>query len=143
MFVHFISHSTAQTTKHVCLEQQVDRGLEAIAYDLELTDDPEEATEEHAAEVPLLHQPTLIHRSLWYPAGLWKLALRGPQDHWPLPKNETITQIDATAFMFTDIKMDICKPSAQGDQKDTKTLAPTGCRLEPKCPRTTPVSVHP
>ena len=53
MFVHFISHSTAQTTKHVFLEQQVDRGLEAIAYDLELTDDPEEATEEHAAEVPL------------------------------------------------------------------------------------------
>ena len=40
-----------QTTKHVCLQLQDDRGLEAIVSDLELTDDHEEATEAHAAQV--------------------------------------------------------------------------------------------
>ena len=40
-----------RTTKHPGLEQQEERGREAIVADLELTEDHEEATEEHPGEL--------------------------------------------------------------------------------------------
>ena len=58
------SRTHNQTTKHVSLQLQDDRGLEAIVYDLELTDDPEEATETHAAQVPLQSLEPALHRRL-------------------------------------------------------------------------------
>ena len=82
------SRTCNQTTKHVCLQLQDDRGLESLSFPIwGSRDDPEETTEAHGAQVPLRSPESVLHRRL--PLGEDPGEVRQPHhvsSHSPFPE---------------------------------------------------------